>query len=407
MAETDSMPRLQHLMPHVSALLTTLSSDGATFEACRQRYAAVARDLAAAGVGRITVSRVGDADAYWSPTQEVLEEGMRLGWVEKSATPSARKYLPDYRDRVYVLTPAGREAAAKVDDPAGFADLVTRAVLQAHASMRSLLRVLDEAPLVMPETSESQLEKARRTGRPTDWLAEWAAERINSGPTGPAISAEAVRDEIAHWRTKRFGSKPAEAPSRKAMVDMIDDAFASIALKARRLPIGPIAFRVAAGWGSSLRLIDQSRYVPALEGTNVVWLTCDLGDPSGGVLSAERRDDRDETTLLVTRRGMRTYGHKTAEAIIAAYRRQAATDSMAAPYLPLHAVRAEATYQVRVSRALGDMAIEALAARRWPDLTVDVFLHSGAGEVPRSEPVYSRGGRRTALSIQPAGTPAQ
>jgi hypothetical protein len=330
---------------------------------------------------------------------------MRLGWVEKGPTPSARKYLPDYRDRVYVLTPAGREAAAKVDDPVAFYDLVTGAVLEAHASMRSLLRLLDEAPLVMPEASESHLERAKRTGRPTDWLAEWAAERINTGPTGPIVSAEAIRDEITQWRTKRFGTAPAESPGRKAMVDMIDDAFASISLKARKLPIGPIAFRVAAGWGSSLRLIDQSRYVPGLEGTNVVWLTCDLRDASGcspGDQSAET-----DRWPIVARRGMATHGRRTAEAIIAAYRQQATTDSLAAPYLPLHVVRAEAVYRTRVSRALGDMAIEALAAQRWPELAVDVFLHSGAGEVPRSEPVYRRGGRRTALSIQPTSAPPQ
>jgi hypothetical protein len=395
MFETDSLPRFQHLIPNLSALLKTLGPDGATFEACRLRYAGVARELAAAGVGRITVSRVGDADAYWSPTQEVLEEAMRLGWVERAVTPSARKYLDEYRRRTYRLNRIGLDAAARVDDPIAFADLVTAAVLDAHATMRSLLRLLEDAPLVMPEVIESQLEEARKAGSPTRWLAEWAAARINAGPTGQVVTTEDVQDEVAKWRMNRFGTTTTEVPARKAMVDMIDDAFASIALKVRGLPIGPIAFRVAAGWGSSLRLIDQSRYVPGFEGTNTIWLASDLTEaPRGSAVSPR---------LHAARRGLPGYGRTTAEAIVAAYRRQVAADSMATPYLPLHVVRAEAAYRVRVTRALGDMAIEALAGQRWPELRVDVFLHTGSGEVPRSEPVYRRGGRRTALSIQPSG----
>ncbi len=407
--ETDSMPRLQHLTPHLSALLKTLCPHGATFETCRHRYGAAARDLAASGVGRITVSRVGDADAYWSPTQEVLDEAMRLGWVAKAPTPSARKYLDEYRHRVYTLTPAGLEAAARVDDPVAFTDMVTAAVLDAHATMRSMLRLLKQAPLVMPEVSESLLDEATKAGSsPTLWLAEWAAERINAGPTGPVVTADEVQAEVAQWRTKRFGTGTAETPARKTMVDMIDDAFASIALKARGLPIGPIAFRVAAGWGSSLRLLDQSRYVPAFEGTNVIWLACDLADsPDDQAVIPDPAHQPAQRQLSISRRGMPTYGHLTAESIIAAYRHQVAGMSMATPYLPLHVVRAAATYNAGVTRALGDMAIEALAAHRWPDLGVDVFLHTGAGVVPASEPVYQRGGgRRTALSIQASSNDA-
>ena len=403
--ETDSMPRLQHLMPHLSALLRTLHPRGATFEACRQRYGAVARDLAASGVGRITVSRVGDADAYWSPTQEVLDEAMRLGWVEKAPTPSARKYLDEYRDRVYTPTAAGLHAAARVDDPVAFTDMVTAAVLNAHATMRSMLVMLKHAPLIVPEANESLLGEATKSGSsPTDWLAEWAAARINSGPTGDVVTADDVRAEVTQWRTKRFGSSTADIPTRKALVDMIDDAFASVALKVRDLPVGPIAFRVAAGWGSSLRLLDQSRYVPAFEGTNVIWLACDLTEPQDEEAVVQHSADQFGSERLgVGRRAMSAYGRLAAESVVAAYRRQAPDTSMATPYLPLHVVRAEATYNAGVTRALGDMAIEALAAGRWPDLEVDVFLHGGAGAVPASEPVYQRGGRRTALSIQAHG----
>lgn len=396
------MPRLKHLVPHLTALLKTLGPNGATFEACRQRYALVARDLAAQGVGRITVSRVGDSDAYWAPTQELLEEGMRLGWVKKASTPSGRKYVPQYRDRIYRLTPAGLDAAAKIDDPIGFANLVTDAVLDAHATMRSLLRLLREAPLVVPEVDETLLDEASSQENPTRWLAEQAASRINAGPKGEVTTPERVYAEITHWRTKRFGTGASEPPDRKALVDMLDDALASIALKARGLPIGSIAFGVAAAWGSALRLIDQSRYVPQFDRANVIWLACNL-------IEVEKDDGLGTSSprkglLRVARRGMETYGKLTARQLIEAYRRQAGSSTMATPYLPLHVVRAEAAFSAGVTRVLADMAIEALAGQRWAEFGVEVFLHTGAGVVPVSEPVYKRTGRRTALSIAPVSS---
>ena len=78
--------------------------DGATFEEARQRYSANVEKLALQGVGRRTASRVGDKDAYWAPTADVLMEAIRLGFVEKQQVPSARRYVEAHRDRRYVLT---------------------------------------------------------------------------------------------------------------------------------------------------------------------------------------------------------------------------------------------------------------------------------------------------------------
>ena len=99
----DNIPRLQQILPHMRDQLAGLC-DGATFEEARQRYSANVEKLALQGVGRRTASRVGDKDAYWAPTADVLMEAIRLGFVEKQQVPSARRYVEAHRDRRYVLT---------------------------------------------------------------------------------------------------------------------------------------------------------------------------------------------------------------------------------------------------------------------------------------------------------------
>src|SRR4051794_15253989 len=106
----DTIPRLAQLVPHMRAQLRGLR-DGSTFEQVRLRYIETVDQLVAAGLGRRTASRVQDRDAYWSPTVEVLEEAMRLGFLERQPLPSARKYVDSYRDKHFELTDLGREVA--------------------------------------------------------------------------------------------------------------------------------------------------------------------------------------------------------------------------------------------------------------------------------------------------------
>ncbi|MCY0683034.1 hypothetical protein, partial [Klebsiella pneumoniae] len=83
-----------------------------TFEQLRLRYIGTVDRLVAEGKGRRTARRVGDRDAYWAPTTEVLTEAMRLGFVQRQPLPSARRYLESYREKQYVLTSEGGALAA-------------------------------------------------------------------------------------------------------------------------------------------------------------------------------------------------------------------------------------------------------------------------------------------------------
>lgn len=390
-AVTDTIPRLHQLVPHMSDFLVRSSEGGRSFEDARRGYAGTVARLAAAGLGRQTASRLSDADAYWAPTAELLQEAMRVGFVQRRPLPSSRKNLAGHRDASFELTDAGREAARLAGESAAeFASRLADAAIGAHPYLRSLLVLLEQGPLVCPEVREGQMESSAREGRDTRYWADWAADLINSKTKADVATTAGVLAEMQQAATKRFGIKPNPKPSKKALSEAFNDAFAAASLRARGLPIGANNLKVLKAWGSQLRLFDQSRYVPAYPEANVIWLGSDLIRQDGVVTDAVRR-------------GLAHHGQSVARALVYAYGRQSqgrTSDLISMPYLPIHEVRAEAAFDCRVTRALADLVLERLAEGAYAELGVQVWLHLSGGEVPESEPIYRRGGsRRFSMTI--------
>jgi hypothetical protein len=365
--------------------LQRMSVGARTFDDVRSGYAETVSRLAAAGLGRRTASRVSDADAYWAPTAELLQEGMRLGFIQRQPLPSSRRHLDGHRASEFTLTERGQATAIVArEHPAEFTSQLATAAISAHPYLQALLALLEEGPLVCPEIREGQIESSSREGRDTRYWATWAAEAINAHRDEPVATVAAVSAEMKDAVTKRFGPDPNPRPTNKALAEALTDAFLSASLRARGLPIGANNLKVLKAWGSQLLLFDQSRYVPAYSDSNVVWLASDL-----------LRED--EKIVGAKRRGLAEHGDEVARALIDAYRRQAQSrisDLITVPYLPIHEVRAEAAFGCGVTRALADLALERLAAGDYPDLDVQVWLHLSGGEVPDSEPIYRRGGTR-------------
>jgi hypothetical protein len=383
--QTDTIPRLYQLVPHMRDFLVRLTAGSHTFDDVRRGYAETVAQLAASGLGRRTASRVSDADAYWAPTAELLQEAMRLDFVGKQPLPSSRRNLDGYRASEVSLTDRGQEVAIVARDaPAEFTSRLAEAVISAHPYLQRFLVLLEEGPLVCPELREGQVASSSRDGHGTQYWAQWASERIN-GDREPAIATQAaVGAEMKEAVTKRFGINPNPRPTNKALAEALTDAFAAASLRARDLPVGANNLKVMKAWGSQLRLLDQSRYVTGYSDSNVVWLASDLVHREGTIVGA-------------TRRGLAQHGAAVAGALVEAYRRQAqsrASDLIKMPYLPIHEVRADAAFECRVTRALADLALERLAAGAFPDLGAQVWLHLSGGEVPDSEPIYRRGGTR-------------
>jgi len=382
---TDTIPRLHQLVPHMSDFLVRMSDGSLTFEEARRGYAETVTRLAAQGLGRQTASRLSDADAYWSPTAELLQEAIRLGFVQRQPLPSARLHLDAHRATEHKLTTRGCEAATLVTSaPSAFRLLLADTAIASHPYLRSFLLLLDESPLICPELREGEIESGRGEGRDTQYWASWAAERINAQADHDVTTPDAVQAEMKQAVTKRFGANPIRRPTNKALAEALNDAFAAASLRGRKVPIGATDLKVLKAWGSQLLLFDQSRYVPAYADGNVIWLASDL----------VRENDND---LAARPRTFAQHGTAVARALVDAYRRQAhgrMTELVTMPYLPIHEVRAEAAFECGVTRALADIVLERLAAGEFDELGVQVWLHLSGGEVRSSEPIYRRGGTR-------------
>ena len=384
----DKIPRLQQLVPHMRDQLSGLNK-GATFEQCRLRYGVTVDRLVAQGLGRRTASRVGDKDRYWAPTRDVLDEAMRLGFVERQQLPSARKYVDVYRDREFRLTSLGYEAAEQAEnDIAAFSDRLAVAVYSAHPYFQKFVHILEEGPLTCPETTEGDIEESRHSGMGTEYWINHVTEQLKLDE----LSREQeilIRKVIISVVRNRFGRSRDKRPTNKEMSEALNDAFIEVAIELRGLNIGATALKVLKGWGSQLRLLDQSRYVPQYKRQNVIWLAADL-DANGDLQIQRRTYDRHE--------------REVAEAVISAYRSQAlvADSKLSSPYIPIYRVRAEAAFHCKVTRALVNLVLERLASGNIPELDVQIWLHLGTTRQPPSEPVYRRGGnRRYEMTLKP------
>ena len=376
----DTIPRLQQIVPHMRDQLMGLRT-GSTFEHARRRYAQTVDRLVSQGLGRRTASRVGDRDRYWSPTREVLDEAMRLGFVERQQLPSSRRYVDAHRNRLYKLTELGLQAAEEAgSDMPAFCDRLAAAVYNKHPYFRGFIDSLRNGPIGCPEVSEGEVEQSRRSGLGTDHWVALAVERIPRRTTAADNDAR-IRDAIVSVVRHRFGQTPDRIPTSKQMAEALNDAYIEAAVRLCGLSIGAIDLKIMKTWGSQLMLLDQSRYVPAYPGQNIIWLAADVNQNGG---------------IVLKRKTLASHERPLAEAVIAAYRVQADAEktSLKAPYIPIYRVRAQAAFDCLVTRALVDLVIERLATRAIAEAHVQVWLHLGTTRQPDSEPVYRRGGNR-------------
>ena len=329
-----------------------------TFEDIRQRYGQAMSALAMRGQGRVTAPRVGvgTAHRYWSSTRDVIKELQVLGWIEdRIPTPSTKKAVDTHRDRRYPLTAGGRDVAVIATDRRKLADALTDAALAAHPYLRSMLEVLAGRPIFCPEVTEGQLQ---RTPSRRHW-AEHAVKLWQRSDPSTAITSEKFDEQIANALRRRFGRRRREGlkPTPKEVAEALNDAFADAALVGCGLRFGPTTFDQLKSWGTELRLIDQSRYVPGHSGGNLIWLACDLMRDASGTLHARRRTFSD-------------HGIAVGKALIAAFmelREQPPAEAdekqlRKRNYLLIHVVRALAAVRTGTSREVGDHALEAMAS---------------------------------------------
>lgn len=384
----DTIPRIRQIVPHLREQLSGLRK-GTTFEHARQRYAQTVDLLFSRGLGRRTASRVENRYEFWSPTRDLLNEAMRLGLVEHQQLPSSRRYVDAYRNRLYELTQLGYQAADEAESNfPEFCDRLANSIYNNHYYFRALVDKLQRGPIGCPEITEGEVEQARKSGLSTDHWVEIAADRI-SRLSSETIDMNVLRKTIVSFMRNRFGQECGHAPTNRQLAEALNDAYIDATLNINGLTFGATDLKLIKTWGSQLLLLDQSRYLPAYPGQNIIWFAADVSKNSRNVLQ---------------RKTLASHKQSLADAVVAAYTEQAsaANSSLSAPYLPIYRVRAQAAFDCRVTRALVDLVIEQLADSSNSESSVQVWLHLGTTRQPDSEPVYRRGGnRRYEITIQP------
>lgn len=384
---TDTIPRLHRIADHGRDQLIGLASDADSFEDCRERYLQTQQRLDREGRGRVTASRIGDAERNWAPTRDCLQELMRWGALEPARLPSERKFLDRYRDARYVLTPRGDEMAeAARTSRAAFTDAVSACLIEAHPYFRGLLDTLQAGPIVYPTVERGDVKRARAQQRTVVEWAAWGAEQI----AGDA-SVKQTEHELKR-ALDRFRNRGENKPSDKALAEALSDGFAVAGFLARGAYGDATTIRTFLRWGPELLLYDYSHNVPAHPKALVLWGCSDISMAPGG-------------RLLTNRRGFGAYADRVAREIVTAYGELSATadTEMETPFLAVHLVRAQVAERLGVTRPLVNQVLGKLVDGAFPDVaaTVAVFVGSNTS-LPVSEPPFRyRGGRRMVMQVNP------
>lgn len=373
----DTIPRLHRIVDHPADQLIGILEGASTFEECRLRYGRTVERLHLEGRGRLTASRVSEAERNWAPTRDLLQELMRWKAIEPAPVPSSRRTLETYRERHYELTEKGaRLAMLAQDNRSDFTTAVSQELISAHPYFRRLLEVLESGPIICPVPTEGDVSRGR--GGVAGW-AEWGSALIG-GDSDPARVEQELRDHL----DRRFSTRREnDRPSNKAIAETLTDAFAVAGFGARGIHTDGPTIKTLQRWGTELLVFDQSRYVPRFPAANVLWAACDLEPASNG--------------LRVHRRGKAGFGERVARALVDSYRQL--HDPSNGITVPVHQIRAQAAFESGTTRALCDLVLSDLIEGHFSQLQVKARAFIGSCELPRSEPAF-RHRNRVRLEVQ-------
>jgi hypothetical protein len=340
-------------------------------------------------------ARIDDGYTLWNPTAKAIGEVMRLGLVAQQPLPSTRRNVDAHRENTYTLTPEGQAlVSSSARQESTFRSLFTPLLVKQHPYFAAVLAAVAEEPLVIPEYTEEALVGFQETARSwTTALAADAASRMSqmacARPSTDDITMR-VRDALA----KRF--PPGSEPTRKDILDAVQDALIVATLEARGLRIDATSFNVITSWGRQLFVLNESRYVLSLQG-RVVWSTAEMTEATGSV--------------AVKRRGLSEFGDTVAQELAKAYRSivdsmndEFETGGFLFPYLDIFRVRALTAFRARVNVSVVDRVIAEIATHeRQVPFSVELALGART-TLPASEPPFRLNGRRYyVMLIKPKG----
>jgi hypothetical protein len=254
-----------------------------------------------------------------------------------------------------------------------------------HSYLATLCRILGEEPILIPEYTEEEL-KSFKSENPS-WaraLAADAAAQMRSAMPKSTADADRIHSHLREWLLRRFA--PGSAPTNKEVLDAVMDALIVAALEARGLNCDATSFNILSSWGRQLFIMNESRYVDAMNG-RAVWPTADIVSGESGI--------------QINRRTLSSLRPEIIKTLTEAYRlladkriKQLGTTAGRYPYLEIYAVRALTAYKIRVNDPVVDRIIaEINQGIGAAPIRIELALGSGAWAGP-SESKFLIGSRR-------------
>ena len=341
------------------------------------------------------------ATRYVHNATEALSEGMRLGFIERSALPSSKRAAHSYREHTFRATPSGEAWARQVaeDAPTAYTDLLER-LWALHPQLAGYLRALRRGPLVIPIANWTEVhdrpvgvehaERARAAF--IAFLAARCTRAVDAGATGwratEAEIAGAIHEYIqarVDFATRR--NRPHPYPRHSDFVGACEEALVSFAFARVDLKLGYISHEILRRWTQVLGVANFSYHVPDAPALRI-WATAEIAETPA---------------FRVQRHSTTDWADRVIDALPEAYER-ARRRARGASFVPVHLVRAGVCFRLGLNNTVFDAAIrEFLASERRTDAGFRLNLDRAQfGALPPTESpllVPDRAGRMHAYTV--------
>ncbi len=377
---SGGIPRLQELSFLEVSLLGV--ARGKSFEEIRKSLVAhmIALREASPATGNTATFRIAidNPKRYVRNVTEALKELMRLGLVAPATLPSSASAARSYTNTTFALTEEGQDLALlfQNDVRAGY-DRLLGMLWAVHPQLVGFIHSIGNEALVIPLAQWGELPEPRTRERYVDFIAERATLHIQRESTGWIASKTEIRDSIRTYLEARHTSAEARGkvspyPRNQDFVNACEEALVKFVFGKCGTPIDYISHEVLRRWTRDLGIANFSYHVPQANALRF-WQCAEL--------------KFDGAFLQVRRRVGHEYLDQVLSYLAEAFDRTRQFEESRSLWVPIHRVRAETCFRLRLPDAVFDRAlIDFLAGVRGGDLpfrvNVDPALY---GPIPPTE----------------------
>jgi hypothetical protein len=377
--KTAGIPRLQELSFLEVAAVGV--AEGLSFEEIRRRQVAhmIALREAAPGTGNTATYQLAleNPQRYVSNATESLKELMRLGLVLQATLPSSASAARSYRNTRFSLSDEGSEWVELVTvDPRHAYDQLMSMLWRLHPQFAAYVTAIQPG-LVVPLAQWGEAPEPRTRESYVRFLVDRVVDAIRTETLGWSASESEVRDGVHGYLKERYEAaaardRPDPYPRNQDFINAVEEALVKLVFAKCGTPIDYISQEVLRRWTKELGVANFSYHTTGPTALRY-WSTAELTITDSGVRAQRRTGEK--------------YLDQAAHFIGEAFERVKRDDDSRSLWVPIHRVRAETCWRLRLPDALFDRAlIELLSGVRGDDLPFRINVDPAMyGNVPPSE----------------------